>query len=206
MAKTFAGIDDKLGRFLDDQPVFFVATAPTGPDGHLNLSPKGQRGTFRILDPLTVAYLDFVGSGIETVAHLRDNGRIVIMFCAFAGAPRIVRLHGHGDAVLPGDSEWEDLVARFPAHPGVRSVIKVSLDRVSDSCGFGVPLMTYQSDRTEMAAWARRKGEDGLIEYQAQKNAVSIDGLPGLPGVGGCPPDSGGMSRSVGIEGVGPAV
>ena len=180
MAKTFSGIDDKLAGFLADQPVFFVATAPTGGDGHINLSPKGVLGTFRILDPLTVAYLDFVGSGIETVAHLRDNGRIVIMFCAFSGRPRIVRLHGQGVAVLPGDPEWESLAGCFPPAPGARSVIKVTLDRLSDSCGFGVPLMTYQEDRTELPAWAVRKGEEGLIEYQAQKNALSIDGLPGL--------------------------
>jgi hypothetical protein len=180
MAKTFPGIDDKLAGFLADQPVFFVATAPTGADGHINLSPKGQRGTFRILDPKTVAYLDFVGSGIETVAHLRDNGRIVIMFCAFSGPPRIVRLHGRGEAVLPDDIGFSDLAGCFPPLPGVRSVVKVSLDRVSDSCGFGVPLMTYDADRSQMAEWALRKGEEGLVAYQAQKNAISIDGLPGL--------------------------
>ena len=180
MSKTFDGIDEKLARFLADQPVFFVATAPTGAGGHINLSPKGVAGTFSILDPLTVAYLDLTGSGIETVAHLRDNGRIVLMFCAFSGRPRIVRLHGRGMAVLPGSAEWEPLAGRFPPAPGARSVIKVSLDRLSDSCGFGVPLMTYQEDRTELPAWAVRKGEEGLIEYQAQKNALSIDGLPGL--------------------------
>src|SRR4051812_18071477 len=109
MAKTFDGIDEKLGGFLAGQPVFFVATAPSGSEGHVNLSPKGMADTFRVLDPTTVAYLDFIGSGIETVAHLRDNGRIVIMFCAFSGPPRIVRLHGRGTVVLPGDSDWEDL-------------------------------------------------------------------------------------------------
>jgi hypothetical protein len=182
MAKTFEGIDDKLGRFLADQPVFFVATAPSGTGGNVNLSPKGVAGTFAVLDPLTVAYLDFTGSGIETVAHLRDNGRIVIMFCAFSGPPRIVRLHGRGTPVFPGDDRWDDLAARFPAQPGMRSVIKVSLERVSDSCGFGVPLMSYEADRTQLAEWAARKGEEGLVEYQAQKNASSIDGLPGLAG------------------------
>src|SRR5688572_30134642 len=118
MSKTFEGIDEKLGRFLADQPVFFVATAPSGPDGHVNLSPKGMAETFRILGPHSVAYLDFTGSGIETVAHLRDNGRIVIMFCAFSGAPRIVRLHGRGRAILPGDADWEELAARFPPQAG----------------------------------------------------------------------------------------
>lgn len=180
MSKTFDGIDEKLGRFLADQPVFFVATAPTGAEGHINLSPKGVAGTFSILDPLTVAYLDITGSGIETVAHLRDNGRIVLMFCAFAGPPRIVRLHGRGTVVLPGDSDWEDLAARFLPQPGTRSVIKVALDRVSDSCGFGVPLMTYEQERGQLADWAGRKTEEELAEYRAKKNAESIDGLPGL--------------------------
>ena len=181
MSKTFDGIDEKLGAFLAEQPVFFVATAPTGSDGHINLSPKGVGGTFRILDETTVAYLDLTGSGIETVAHLRDNGRIVIMFCAFAGRPRIVRLHGRGTVVLPGDTDWEELAARFPPQPGTRSVIKVALDRVSDSCGFGVPLMTYETERGQLAEWADRKTEDELADYRAKKNAVSIDGLPGFP-------------------------
>jgi hypothetical protein len=191
MAKTFDGIDEKLGRFLADQPVFFVATAPSGPDGHVNLSPKGVAGTFSILDDHTVAYLDITGSGIETVAHLRDNGRIVIMFCAFAGPPRIVRLHGRGTLVLPGDGDWEELAARFPPQPGARSVIKVALDRVSDSCGFGVPLMAYERERGQLAEWAVRKTDEELVEYRAKKNATSIDGLPGLPGgTGGVPPTS----------------
>ena len=181
MAKTFDGIDEKLGRFLADQPLFFVATAPSGDGGHINLSPKGVSGTFRVLDPATVAYLDVTGSGIETVAHLRDNGRIVIMFCAFAGPPRIVRLHGRGRVVLPGDGDWEELAARFPPQPGTRSIIEVSLDRVSDSCGFGVPLMSLEAERTQLAEWADRKGAEGLAEYRAKKNSESIDGLPGLP-------------------------
>jgi hypothetical protein len=188
MAKTFEGIDEKLGGFLADQPVFFVATAPSGTEGHVNLSPKGVAGTFTVLDPQTVAYLDITGSGIETVAHLRDNGRIVLMFCAFAGPPRIVRLHGRGTVVLPGDGDWEELAARFPPQPGTRSVIKVVLDRVSDSCGFGVPLMTYENERGQLADWADRKTGEELAEYRARKNATSIDGLPGLPGGRGVSP------------------
>jgi hypothetical protein len=191
MAKSFDGIDERLGRFIADQPVFFVATAPSGSDGHINVSPKGVAGTFRVLDPNTVAYLDITGSGIETVAHLRDNGRIVLMFCAFAGPPRIVRLHGRGTLVLPGDGDWEELAARFPPQPGARSVIKVALDRVSDSCGFGVPLMAYERERGQLAEWAVRKTDEELVEYRAKKNATSIDGLPGLPGgTGGVPPTS----------------
>jgi Pyridoxamine 5'-phosphate oxidase len=180
MAKTFDGIDEKLGGFLADQPVFFVATAPTGSEGHVNVSPKGVAGTFTILDERTVAYLDITGSGIETVAHLRDNGRIVIMFCAFSGPPRIVRLHGRGTAIFPGDADWDDLAARFPPWHGTRSVVKVALDRVSDSCGFGVPLMTYDKGRDHLAEWSARKTEEDLAEYRSKKNAVSIDGLPGL--------------------------
>lgn len=180
MSKTFDGIDEKLARFLADQPVFFVATAPTGAGGHINLSPKGVAGTFSILDPLTVAYLDLTGSGIETVAHLRDNGRIVLMFCAFAGPPRIVRLHGRGTVVLPGDRDWENLAARFPPQAGTRSVIQVALDRVSDSCGFGVPFMSYQKERNQLADWASRKSEEELTDYRRNKNAFSIDGLPGV--------------------------
>jgi hypothetical protein len=180
MAKTFDGIDERLGGFLADQPVFFVATAPSGPDGHVNLSPKGVADTFRVLDPYTVAYLDITGSGIETVAHLRDNGRIVIMFCAFSGPPRIVRLHGRGTVLLPGVGDWEELAARFSPQPGARSVIKVALDRVSDSCGFGVPVMTYDKERGQLADWAGRKTEEELADYRAKKNGMSIDGLPGL--------------------------
>ena len=137
-------------------------------------------GTFTVLDPHTVAYLDITGSGIETVAHLRDNGRIVIMFCAFAGPPRIVRLHGRGTVVLPGDGEWEELAARFPPQPGTRSVIKVAVDRVSDSCGFGVPFMTYEEDRGQLADWAVPQDRGGAGRATGpKKNATSIDGLPG---------------------------
>ena len=180
MGKSFDGIDDRLARFIADQPVFFVATAPTDPDGHVNLSPKGMVGTLQVLDPHTVAYLDITGSGIETVAHVRENGRIVIMFCAFSGPPRIVRLHGRGTVILPGDTDWEELAARFPPQPGTRSIIRVALDRLSDSCGFGVPVMTYEKDRGDLAKWAGRKTEEELADYRAKKNSVSIDGLPGL--------------------------
>jgi Pyridoxamine 5'-phosphate oxidase len=182
MSKTFDGIDENLGRFLADQPLFFVATAPSGSEGHVNLSPKGVAGTFAVLGPRTVGYLDITGSGIETVAHLRDNGRIVIMFCAFAGRPRIVRLHGRGTVVLPGDPGWDGLAARFPARPGTRSIITVALDRVSDSCGFGVPLMAYETERPDLADWAGRKDEEALVEYRSRRNAASIDGMPGLAG------------------------
>ncbi|HKN88840.1 MAG TPA: pyridoxamine 5'-phosphate oxidase family protein [Acidimicrobiia bacterium] len=180
MAKTFEDIDHRLAEWIAVQKVFFVATAPGKHEGHVNLSPKGVDGTFTVIDGRTVAYLDIIGSGIETVAHLRNDGRIVIMFCAFEGPPRIVRLHGRGSVVLPGDSEWEELMARFPPRPGARSVIRVAVERISDSCGFGVPLMSYAGERGQLADWVNRKTEEELADYRAKKNALSIDGLPGL--------------------------
>ena len=180
MAKTFEDIDEKLAGWIGAQKLFFVATSPGRHEGHVNLSPKGVDGTFSIIDHRTVAYLDIIGSGIETVAHLKNDGRIVVMVCAFEGPPRIVRLHGRGRVVLPGDSDWEALMARFPPQPGARSVIKITVERISDSCGYGVPLMTYAGERGQLADWVNRKTEEELADYRAKKNALSIDGLPGL--------------------------
>ena len=181
MGRALDAIDERLADFLGRQHVFFVATAPLAEEGHLNLSPKGLQGTFALLDARTVAYLDLTGSGVETIAHLRENGRIVVMFCAFEGPPRIVRLHGRGEAVLPDDHRFEELVALFPPHPGVRSVIRIEVERVADSCGFGVPVLRFDKERSKLNDWADRKGPEGIARYQAQKNATSIDGLPGLP-------------------------
>ncbi|MGH9040280.1 MAG: pyridoxamine 5'-phosphate oxidase family protein [Acidimicrobiia bacterium] len=180
MAHIYDEIDEDLAGFLARQPVFFVATAPSGDGGHLNLSPKGLAGSFAVLDPHTVAYLDLTGSGVETIAHLRENGRIVLMFCAFEGRARIVRLHGQGSVALAGDDGFEGLAARFPDRIGVRSVVSVAVERVADSCGFGVPVMRYDSDRNQLERWARGRGDDGLVAYRAEMNARSIDGLPGL--------------------------
>ncbi len=180
MARELDAVDDRVARFLAAQHVFFVATAPRADDGHLNLSPKGLSGTFAVLDQRTVAYLDLTGSGVETIAHLRENGRIVVMFCAFEGPPRIVRLHGRGEAVLPGDERFDDLVAHFPPRPGIRAVIRVDVQRVADSCGFGVPVLRFERERSQLDEWAERKGAGGIARYQADKNAQSIDGLPGL--------------------------
>lgn len=177
MGKTLDAIDERLRGLIEAQQMFFVATAPR--EGHLNLSPKGL-DTLRILDERTVAYLDFVGSGVETIAHLKENGRIVIMFCAFSGAPNIIRLHGRGDVVEPSSPEYAVLRAQFPDFPGARAIIRVHCDRVSDSCGYGVPLYEFLGHRTQLVDWAEKKGPEALAEYQRQKNAVSIDGIPGL--------------------------
>jgi hypothetical protein len=179
MAKEFSGIDARLAEFIRGQHVFFVATAPTGATGHINLSPKGL-DAFRILDSKTVAYLDLTGSGIETVAHLRDNGRITILFCAFDGPPKILRLQGRGEAIAPGDPRFATLRGQFPPLDGARTVIRIMLDRIADSCGYGVPRYQYQGERSQLLEWAGRKGRDGLQQYQAEHNTTSIDGLPGL--------------------------
>lgn len=181
MGTLYDGIDEKLRGWLERQPVFFVATAPLTPDGHVNLSPKGLHGTFRVLDERTVAYLDLTGSGVETLAHLRENGRITLMFCAFDGPPRIVRLWGRGEAVLPGHAEFAGLAAGFPKHPGTRSVVRVALTRVADSCGFAVPRMTLAGERDLLDRSHASKTPEKLERYRRQRNAASIDGLPGWP-------------------------
>ena len=179
MAKTYDAIDQSLADFIEAQHLFFVASAPAGAAGHVNLSPKGL-DSFRILGPYTVAYLDLTGSGVETIAHLRDNGRITIMFCAFEGPPKIVRLYGRGEVVHPGHPEFADLVGRFPAITGTRSVIRVAVERVADSCGYAVPRYAYEGERRQLLDWAESKGPDELVTYRREKNARSIDELPGI--------------------------
>jgi Pyridoxamine 5'-phosphate oxidase len=166
MGKIYAHIDVKLAAWIRRQRLFFVATAPTE-SGHVNVSPKGPIESLRIVDDHTVEYDDYVGSGAETAAHLRENGRICVMLCAFDGPPRIVRLHGRGE-VVPAPDPGE----------GTRAAIRVHVDRISDSCGYGVPLMEYTGERPQRAAWLDRKGGDGVRAYVAEKNSVSIDGLP----------------------------
>jgi hypothetical protein len=182
MGKTYERIDDRLREWILAQPVVFVATAPLDGDGHVNVSPKGGHGTVAVLDEATVAYLDFTGSGVETIAHLRENGRITLMWCAFSGPPKIVRVQGSGSAVLRTDPSWAPLAGRFPrsGEPGVRSIVVVRAERISDSCGYGVPLMELQGDRDLLDRWAEKKGRDGVVAYQRTRNAESIDGLPGL--------------------------
>lgn len=178
MSKTFESIDEELSEFMDSQRMFFVGTAPRSDRGHVNVSPKGLPGTFAVIDPRTVAYLDLTGSGVETIAHLRENGRICLMFCAFEGPPRIVRIHGTGEVIEPGDDRFDDLSAHFERYVGARSIIRVRADRISDSCGFGVPRYEHIGDREQLTKWATTKGRDGIAEYQRERNQKSIDDLP----------------------------
>lgn len=185
MGRTYEAIDGRLADFVLGQPVFFVATAPGGTGGHVNCSPKGNRGSLALLGPRTVAYQDWTGSGVETVAHVRDTGRIVLMWCAFDGPPRIVRVHGRGEVVVAGDPRFEELAGRFPAPAGTgtRAIVVVEAERISDSCGYGVPLMDFTGFRDAMVKWEDQKGPEGLAAYRAENNAVSLDGLPGLAGL-----------------------
>lgn len=179
MGTVRPSIDATLEAWLARQHLFFVATVPRDGDGHINVSPKGL-DTFRVLGPNRVAYLDLTGSGIETVAHLNDDGRITLMFCAFDGPPRIVRLYGHGVAVTAADPAFDDLASGFDALPGRRAVILVDVERVADSCGYAVPLYQHQGTRERLLEWAVNKGPEGVATYWAEKNHESIDGLPGL--------------------------
>jgi hypothetical protein len=188
MAKLFEEIDDKLQAFIERQPMFFVATAPSGDDGHVNLSPKGGRNLFQVTGPLGFAYVDLMGSGIETIAHLRENGRICVMFCAFEGGPKIVRLHGVGRSIQQEDEGFAAALARFDItdeqRRAVRSVIEIEVTRVADSCGFVVPRMDYVAERDQLYRYAenrvRKEGEDAVRAYVTSNNASSIDGLDGL--------------------------
>ncbi|MBY0511107.1 MAG: pyridoxamine 5'-phosphate oxidase family protein [Rhodospirillaceae bacterium] len=182
MGKVLTHIDDTIRAWVARQRMFFVSTAPLSGEGMVNCSPKGG-DYLRIVDDKTVVYLDFAGSGVETIAHLREpgNGRIVIMLCAFEGPPKIVRFHGIGDVVLPDDPDFAELSKLFADDLlGVRSIIRLKVERVSDSCGFGVPVYDFKKDRDGMRKWSEKKGADGVRDYVASKNAVSIDGIPGV--------------------------
>lgn len=178
MAKVHERVDGALRDFVDRQPVFFVATAPLGADGHVNVSPRGIPGTFGMLDEHTFAWVDGSGSGSETIAHLRENGRITVMFCAFEGPPNIVRFHGRGRVVTLLDEQYADLAGRFAELPGARAVIVVDIERIADACGFGVPLMEYAGERDLLPPYFARKGPEGSADYRRRKNRTSIDGLP----------------------------
>jgi hypothetical protein len=177
LAAFHSSITPELQTFIAAQPMFFVGSAPLSGDGHINLSPKGL-DTLRVLSPKRVSYLDVTGSGNETAAHLLENGRITLMFCAFADPPKILRLYRRGRAVQPGDAEWSELAAMFAAFTGTRQIVVAEITRIQTSCGFGVPLMKLEAQRTMLEEWARTKGEEGLKQYRKKKNRSSIDGLP----------------------------
>lgn len=191
MGKLYPELDLRLRKFIAAQPVFFVATAPcltaAGDGGHVNVSPKGYRDTFAILGPRQVAYLDLTGSGAETIAHLRQNGQITIMFCAFDTAPKILRLYGTGQVVLPQDAHWAQLAGHFRGQRGIgaerggeRAIIDVEIHRIADSCGYAVPVMELKEERDLLLDWAGRKSTEQLAAYRTEKNTVSIDGLPAI--------------------------
>jgi hypothetical protein len=181
MGKRFDSIDENLRSWIEAQPMWFVATAPLSGDGHVNVSPRGH-DSFSVLDEHRVAWVDYTGSGVETIAHLRENGRVCVMFNSFDGRPRIVRLHGRGSVALPGDPAFDEVVARHPQHPSTRAVIIVDVTRISDSCGWGVPVMEMTGERDLLRLQAEKKGVAGMAEYRVEKNTRSIDGLPGLDG------------------------
>jgi hypothetical protein len=191
MGRVYEEIDDKVAQWIARQPLFFVGTAPLDPGGHVNVSPKGPIGTLRVVGPHEVAYLDVVGSGAETAAHLQENGRIVIMLCAFEGSPRILRLHGRGEAIWAEDERFEPLRASLAfEEPEIdttrRAIVRVEVTRIADACGFGVPLMDHVGPRTNATKWAegklRKDGPDAMDKYKTAKNTASIDGLPAWPG------------------------
>ncbi|MDH3206065.1 MAG: pyridoxamine 5'-phosphate oxidase family protein [Gemmatimonadota bacterium] len=176
MGDVLPELTDRLRDFIGSQSVFFVASAPLAADGHVNLSPKGL-DTFRILDDKRVAYLDLTGSGNETSAHMSDNGRITLMFCAFDGPPTILRLFGRGRVVLPDTPEWEELIPSFEEMLGARQLIVAEIHRIQKSCGYAVPRLGGAEERDQLTRWAEAKGEDGLHAYRLEKNTRSIDGI-----------------------------
>jgi hypothetical protein len=187
MGKTHERLSGRLRDFIEAQPIFFTATAPLAASGTVNLSPNGLSGSFAIIDELTVAYLDFAGSNAETIAHLRENGRITLMWCAFQGPPNIVRIHGRGEPIFRDDLRWPQLLAHFPeidpGNHGLRAIIVVTADLIRDTCGYAVPFMSYEEDRDLHGKRFAREDDTTLDAYFHSKEhiAVSIDGLPGLP-------------------------
>jgi len=177
MGKEYGQISEEHREFIENQKLFFVCTSPLSAEGHINLSPKGF-DCFRMLSPSRVGYLDIVGSGNETSAHLQENGRITFMFCAFDGPPKILRLYGKGFSVLPGDADWDELSKQFTILPATRQIIVADIFKAKSSCGFGVPLYNYTGERDHAFKWAEKKGAEGLEEYKKEKNMISMDGLP----------------------------
>ncbi|WP_327070957.1 pyridoxamine 5'-phosphate oxidase family protein [Kitasatospora sp. NBC_01250] len=181
MGQQYQELTPRLVEFIAQAPMFFVATAPLNRDGHVNVSPKGGMDTITVLDGTTVAYLDLIGSGAETIAHLRENERITLMLCSFSRQPKILRLYGRGECVFPDDPRWDDLIGRFGSHPIPRSIIVAHIHRITDSCGFTVPEMDLVRERDLQDKWGERKTRQQLEEYMLTKNSSSIDGLPARP-------------------------
>ena len=189
MATVYDGIDAGMAAWSEQQPMFFVASAPLAADGLVNVSPKGGTGTFRVVDDHTFAYLDITGSGVETIAHLRENGRVCVMFCSFDRRPTIVRLHGTGHAVRCDDPGFDAALAGFGdaarlRRPYLRAVIVVDVTRVADSCGYAVPRMELRGERETLDRVWRTRDDERIATYHAQRNATSLDGLPGLAPAG----------------------
>lgn len=180
MGKQFQEITPEIGAWIEEQRMFFVATAPLAAQGLVNCSPKGM-DSFRVLGPREVGYLDLTGSGIETAAHLAENGRIVFMFCGFSGPPKIVRFHGTGVYHVPGSAGFREVQGRFALLPGTRGIVRAQLSRISDSCGFAAPRYEFVDERDTLVRWAESKGDAALQAYWLDRNARSIDGLPGIP-------------------------
>jgi hypothetical protein len=180
MSTLYDVITPRLQEFIERQKIFFVGTAPLSADGHVNLSPKGY-DTLRVLGPRCLGYLDLTGSGIETIAHVRENRRMVIMFCAFEGAPRILRLHGKARVLAVGEPEFDALIDQFPRLPGTRGILVLDVQRIHGSCGFSIPYYEYRGERDQLLRWTHQKGPEWIGQYQREHNSHSIDGLPGLP-------------------------
>lgn len=177
MAKSFKSLNDKHRAFISQQQMFFVATAPLTAEGHVNLSPKGL-DSIRVIDKRTIVYLDLFGSGAETIAHIRENQRITLMFCAFEGDPNILRVYGVGEVVDRDADEYSYLRGLFNLEVNERSIIRINITRVQDSCGFAVPLYEYKGQRDRLRDWSQRKSRKELEDYGRKKNLKSIDGLP----------------------------
>nr|WP_070961163.1 pyridoxamine 5'-phosphate oxidase family protein [Hyphomonas sp. Mor2] len=177
--KVYDKLDDRIISFIEKQKMFFVASAPLSGDGHINLSPKGY-DAFKVIDETTVAWLDLGGSGIETQAHVQENGRITIMFCAFEGPANILRLFGTGEVVNPHHEEWDEMLGLFPNFQRARGVFKVELTRIQDSCGWGVPFYEFKGERDQLTRYVDNKSTEEWVASRYEKNAESIDGLKGL--------------------------
>ncbi len=173
----YKAINQNHRNFIAKQKMFFIGSAPLSGDGHINVSPKGL-DSFRVLSDSKVAYMDLIGSGNETSAHVEENRRITIMFCAFDGPPNIMRLYGKGYTVIPGDAEWDEIAQHFDLKPATRQFIVADIYQVQTSCGYSVPLYEYAGERDHADKWADKKGKDGLEEYKLKNNKVSLDGLP----------------------------